>query len=143
MNLDWLAYWGSRRRAAQRHYREAIRRWAGRQISSPWQQLRGALVLGGEEFYRKACMLVGKGTGDEATRWTRREETEHTRRRVQRLVVDEDDDRVKLWARIRLGGESGAGLSREYGYADSSGSNPGPQTPGSASREGPRSGQEA
>ena len=42
------------------------------------------------------------------------------RQRVRKLVAHEKDDRVKVWARIRLGGERGVEIGQEQGYADSS-----------------------
>jgi len=119
--LDWLAYWGRSRREAHAAYRSAIRRWFGRVVSDPWRQLRGGLVLGTEEFYQKARALTRHHGGLEAARWTRTEEVAAIRARVRRLVATETDERVKLWARIQLGGERGVALAREYGYADGSG----------------------
>ena len=72
--LDWLAYWGRNRREAQRAYRAAMQHWFGRKITSPWDQLRGALVLGGEDLYQKVRALAGQKDGLEAARWTRSEE---------------------------------------------------------------------
>ncbi len=119
--LDWLAYWGHDRREAQRAYREAVRHWFGRKVNNPWEQLRGALVLGGEDLYQRVRVLAEQKGDLEAARWTRCEETGAIRQRVRRLVAREEDDRVKLWARIRLGGERGVEVGREHGYADSSG----------------------
>ena len=119
--LDWLAYWGRNRREAQRAYREAMRRWFGQEVNNPWEQLRGAMVLGGEDLYQRVRALAEQKGGLEAARWTRSEEGGAIRQRVRRLVAKEEDDRVKLWARIRLGGERGVEVGREHGYADSSG----------------------
>jgi hypothetical protein len=40
---------------------------------------------------------------------------------VRKLVEKESDHRVRLWARVRLGGERGVTVARECGYADASG----------------------
>ena len=66
-------------------------------------------------------MLTRQKGGLEAARWTHGEEVEARRQRVGRLLAREPDDRVKVWARIRLGGERGVAVGREYGYADGSG----------------------
>ena len=41
--------------------------------------------------------------------------------RVREQVKGEADDRVKIWARIRLGGERGIDVASEYGYRDGAG----------------------
>ncbi len=119
--LDWLTYWGRSRRGAQAAYRKAIRRAFGEAVSNPWRQLRGGMVLGGEELYQKARTLTKQKGGLEEARWTQSEEAGAIRERVGRLVESERDDRVKLWARVRLGGERVVEVGREYGYADGSG----------------------
>lgn len=119
--LDWLAYWGRRRGPAQAQYRQAMRRAFGRQANNPWRQLRGGLVLGGEGLYRKARQLTERKGGLEEARWTLSQEAVEVRERVRRLVETERDDRVRMWARVRLGGERGVEVAREYGYADGSG----------------------
>ena len=119
--LDWQAYWGRSRREAQGEYRKAIRRAFGRAASNPWQQLRGGLVLGGEGLYQKARELTGQRDGLEHARWTQSEMERETRERVCRLVETESDDRLKMWARVRLGGERGVAVAHAFGYADSSG----------------------
>ncbi len=119
--LDWLAYWGRSRRGARAEYRQAIGRAFGQAVSNPWRQLRGAMVLGGEELYQKAWALTKQKGGLEEARWTQSEAAGAIRERVRRLIESERDDRVKLWARVRLGGERGIEVGRENGYADGSG----------------------
>jgi putative transposase len=121
LRLDWLAYWGRSRREAQAQYRKAIRRAFGQAANNPWRQLRGGLVLGGERLYQQARRLAERAGGMEQARWTRSEAAVEIRQRLGRLLAAESDDRVKMWARVRLGGERGVDVAREYGYADSSG----------------------
>jgi hypothetical protein len=40
---------------------------------------------------------------------------------VAKLVVDEEDERMKIWVRVELGGERMATVGRELGYRDGSG----------------------
>jgi REP element-mobilizing transposase RayT len=119
--LDWLGYWGRSRRAAQGEYRKAIQRAFGEAVRNPWRQLRGGMVLGGDELYEKVRALTKQRGGLEAARWTQSEEIGALRERVRRLVAGERDDRVQVWARVRLGEERGVEVGREYGYADGSG----------------------
>jgi putative transposase len=119
--LDWLAYWGSRRRDGQSEYRKAMGQWFGRAANDPWRQTRGGLVLGGEDLYQKVRSLMQRQGGLEAVRWMRREQEESAQARIRKLIETEDDVRVKVWARVRLGGERGTTVARERGYAHSSG----------------------
>ena len=119
--FDWLAYWGRSRRVAQWEYRRAIKRAFGQEVCNPWEELRGGLVLGSDGLYQKARRLATRRDSQESVRWTQREQADETCLRVRRLVANESDDRVKIWARIRLGCERGVALAGEYGFRDSSG----------------------
>jgi hypothetical protein len=119
--LDWLAHWGRSRRQAQVEYRKAVHQAFGRPASDPWQRLRRGLVLGGEELYQKAQALMEKKGRLEEARWTQTEEMARVRKRVKKLVESETEDRIKIWARVRLGEERGIEVAREYGYRDGSG----------------------
>jgi putative transposase len=118
--LDWLVYWGGSRRPAQREYRKAMGRAFGREVSNPWQGLRRGLVLGGEELLRKSEQLLEKKGGLEEVRWTQTEETARVRAHMKTLIEAEGDERVKIWARVRLGNERGVDVAREMGYRSSS-----------------------
>jgi len=119
--LDWLAYWGSSRRAAQAEYRRTISRAFGQPVRDPWEQLRHGLVLGSEELYDRARTLIANKRGQEEARWSQQEEADAVRQRVRELVRRLADERIKIWARIRLGGERGVELAREYGYRSGAG----------------------
>lgn len=119
--LDWLTYWGQTRRAAQTEYRKAVRRAFGQAAGNPWQHLRRGLVLGSEELWEKTQRLMESKGGLEEVRWTATEEVAQRRQRVRQLVEKETDERVKIWARVRLGGERGVELAREYQYRAGSG----------------------
>ena len=47
LDLSWLRYWGRTEGRAQAEYRQEIASFFGRPIPSPWEDLRGGLVLGG------------------------------------------------------------------------------------------------
>jgi putative transposase len=118
---DWLAFWGGGRRAAQAEYRRTISRAFGQPVSDPWEQLRRGLVLGSQELYDRAGAMIANKRGQEEARWSRREEGDAVKKRVRELVKNLTDERVKIWARIRLGGERGVDLAREYGYRSGAG----------------------
>jgi len=119
--LDWLAYWGKKRREAQEAYQEAMRRWFAGEKTSPWEQLRGQLVLGGEGLWKKAKGMIQKKQGMQEARWTKVQTAVVLRKRVRELVASETDDQVKIWARVRLGGERPVDVAREFGYSHQSG----------------------
>ena len=64
---------------------------------------------------------MDKKAGLEESRWAGAEQAEEIQRRVLEMIKDETDQRIRVWARLRLGGERGVGLAREYGYRDGSG----------------------
>jgi len=79
------------------------------------------LVLGGDALWEKARRLLAAAEGDEEIRWRRRAEAEQVARAIERLVGDEADYRVAIWARVRLGGEPMTAVAKDYGYRDGSG----------------------
>jgi putative transposase len=121
LSLDWLAYWGRNRRQAQAQYRRDIARALAGGVENRWQHLRRGLVLGGEALVEMTEKLIGQKSGLEEARWTETVEAVVRREQVRQRVHGEADERVKIWARVRLGGERGVELAREYGYRHSSG----------------------
>ena len=99
---EWLRLWGRTRKEAQREYRLEMAAGFGKPVSSPWDQLRGGLVLGSENLWQRARRLMGGKAADEEVRWTKSEGAEDTRARVKRLLDGERDARVQIWARVRL-----------------------------------------
>ena len=81
----------------------------------------GGLVLGGERLLATVQrQLVGKAAADE-TRWVRQQQQPTVRKRLQRILEGETDERIRLWARVRLGGERNVEVARELGYRGGSG----------------------
>ncbi len=93
----------------------------GEVVSSPWESLRGGLVLGGEGLWNKVRRLVADSDGDEEIRWHRRARAEKASRLIHSLVEQETDRRVAIWLRVRLGGERMTEVAEDYGYGDGSG----------------------
>lgn len=121
LSLDWLGFWGRGRREAHRRYREEMSAGFGRPVANPWEELRGGLVLGTEALWRKARQLIGRKEAQEGLRWSQREGAKEARERVRRMVAQENDPRLQIWARVRLGGERGRQVANENGYRDGSG----------------------
>jgi hypothetical protein len=120
--LDWRRYWGAADAEAAERYRERMASFftAGT-VASPWEKLRGGLVLGGEELWGKVERLVSEKQGQEEGHWTKSAERERVRKRVEELLADEPDERIKVWLLVRLAGERCAVVGRRFGYRDGSG----------------------
>ena len=64
--------------------------------------------------------LIDKKGGAEEARWSDTEDAARVRERVGELIAQETDERIKIWARVSLGGERGVDVARERGYRDGS-----------------------
>jgi putative transposase len=122
LTLDWWRYWGGNPSEAQTGYRERIQQAFGRGVvESPWGRLRSGLVLGGEALWEKAKQLAGEKQGQEEKQLAHVANDQRRAVRVREMVNGEADWRLQIWARLRLGGERGVDVAREYGYRDGSG----------------------
>lgn len=124
LGTEWLSYWddGSGSPAkARRAYAADVRSCFGQAVASPWDELRGGLVLGGEALWKKAKSLLADSPREPQLRWLKRAGAAQLRKRVAELVAAQTDWRIGLWLRLCLGGERARALARELGYADGSG----------------------
>jgi len=121
VSTEWLGFWHGEMGAARREYRKFMKSAFGRQVVTPWGNLKGGLVLGGEKLWEKAKKLIRGTVAKENVRWTSRASLEAARRRIGRLIADEEDKRVRIWMRVELGGEAMTAIARELGYKDGSG----------------------
>lgn len=119
--LDWLRYWGTDPDAARAEYRRAMGKAFGQPVVNPWQNLLAGFVLGSRELLAKATALAGGQPAQNTANWTRRQQLEQRRARLEQLLVTESDDRIKIWARVKLGGERGVDVARAFGYQNGSG----------------------
>ena len=119
---EWLSYWsdGRDRSRARRAYAADVAACFGRPLTSPLDELKGGLVLGDDSLWNRARKAMAVGQSKEELRWLKRDNQTEARQRVNRLIADEPDRRVRIWARARLAGEPMAALARELGYADGS-----------------------
>jgi len=119
--LDWLSYFGPTRTAAEAHYRQQIASAFGRPVASPFEQLRGGLVLGGERLWRKVLGRLSRSEGQEEFRLRQRAGRDELARRVAKAIEREADRRIQIWLRVRVGGQRMTEVARDYGYRDGSG----------------------
>jgi len=69
LNSDWLSYWARTRRKAHKYYRKDILAMFEKSISSPWNKIRGGLVLGTEPLWEKVQQLVEGKKGKHEIKW--------------------------------------------------------------------------
>jgi hypothetical protein len=93
-----------------------LARWFDRAVENPWEGLIGGLVLGGEGLLAKAQRYLAGKAAREETRWLRQREEPGLRQRLKEVLEAETDERVRIWARVRLGGERSVAVAREAGY---------------------------
>ena len=65
--------------------------------------------------------MVAKAQRDEEIRWRGRAGAEETARAIELLIEQEEDGRVAICLRVRLGGEPVTMVAADYGYRDGSG----------------------
>jgi putative transposase len=119
LRADWLTYWG-RGDDARAAYRRQVAQAFGKPAASPWDELRGGLVLGSERLWRRVKQLLSGKNGQDERRWQQRESWSEQREVLRRRLAKEPDARVRIWARVRLGGERRVDVAREHGYRDGS-----------------------
>ena len=118
---DWLCFWAGEKRRARREYGKFIRAAFGREVATPWNNLKGGLVLGSEKLWEKAKAVVGRHEARDSVHWVSEAGWKARRRKVAKLVAEAEDKRMRIWIRVELGGERMAALGREHGYRDGSG----------------------
>lgn len=121
LSLEWLWYFGRNYATARRAYRRDIAESFSRRLPDPFAEARGGLVLGGDELWQRAKQYIGKGAGQEEIRWSHRASQEQVLEALAPLLETELDQRVRIWARVRLGGQRLVDVARECGYRDGSG----------------------
>lgn len=121
INLDWLSYYSRKLSSAQRLYRNDISQAFEQQPASPFDQIRGGFVLGSEKFWEKVWDIMDGKKAKHETRWREYHGRDRIRQQVQQLVEKESDARIKMWIRVRLGGERLVDIAREQGYRDGAG----------------------
>lgn len=119
--LDWLSYWGIRRKQAQQSYRKDIACCFGDVVRNPMSDLRQGIALTGESLWEDVRRLIDHKGGQEEIRWKQLIGDLAVRAKVCECVASIADKRLQIWARLRLAAERAVDLSREYGYRDGSG----------------------
>lgn len=67
------------------------------------------------------CPASWPDRSESELRWTERQGAQRIQQNVRELVGDEPDPRVRIWARVRLGGERLVDAAKELGYRDGTG----------------------
>jgi REP element-mobilizing transposase RayT len=119
---DWLSGSGGTVKQARQAYRQQMAQiWELGLVECPWDDLAGGLVLGSERFEEKVRRKMNQRPAVWSRDWVARRTQPEVQRMVRRLLKGEPDQRVRLWARVRLAGERLVDVGREEGFADGSG----------------------
>ena len=118
LNVEWRRYWGRTPKRAHQEYQREMTGFFGRAVPSLWEKVRGGLVLGSDRLWDRVRSLLRQKEGQEELRWEKRIGAQEMAERVQSMLAGEQDNRIRIWGRIRLGGERNADLARELGYQD-------------------------
>lgn len=120
--VEWLSFFGKRSAEARRRYLDFVRAGFDEVLEAPWSRLRGGLVLGSEDLWERVKGLVKGKAGADELLWVRREHRSGPAAAgVSALLRETRDERMKVWIRVRLGGERKADVARSLGYRDGSG----------------------
>jgi hypothetical protein len=88
----------------------------------PFKSTSAALfMLGGSDLYDRVRSSMENKKGQEELRWKELEGLNEIRRRLTDVLPEDLSQQVRIWARVRLGGERSTDLAQEYGYRDGSG----------------------
>lgn len=121
LKMDWLMCWGRNKRVAQYEYMMDIKKVFGKPIKPIWEEIRGGLVLGSERLVEKVKELMSKKGGREEKRWVKEWDREGMRKRITGFEKRERDKRIRMWLRVRIGGEQMSRVGQDFGYCDGSG----------------------
>lgn len=122
LSLEWLKYWDENdTEAAHQKYRNAILEAFDKPVVPIWDDVKGGFVFGGEDFYGEIKKRVLCKCGNEEIQFSKRERAKTYLDEIQKIVFGEQDQRIKMWLRVRFGGERLVHLAKEFGYRDGSG----------------------
>jgi REP element-mobilizing transposase RayT len=116
LDMGWFHYWD--RSPAQ--YQKAIASYFGREIASPWEELRQGLVLGGEKLMSKVEALLESKPGKDERQLRQGSDRKRLIAAAQKEVSGAHKTQLNIWIRSRLGGERGVDIAREHGFKDGS-----------------------
>jgi hypothetical protein len=70
-------------------------------------------MLGAERLWKKIRKIISGNKGEQVARWREIEDFKQRQAKLREVVEREVDDRIKIWIRIKLGGERKVDLGRE------------------------------
>ncbi|HPA19731.1 MAG TPA: transposase [Verrucomicrobiae bacterium] len=118
VNIGWLTFFGRGPDRARAAYRRFIRAAFTATIGNPWDDLRAGLVLGGDDLFQKVSATLKGHIGQDEIRWSGGRNADARARALASILQGERDERVRIWARVRLGLERPVDIAREKGYRD-------------------------
>jgi putative transposase len=117
LHLAWLKAWGKSLEKGRHEYYRTIKSYFGQKVESPWNDLKGGMVLGDEVFLEKIKQHFKKEYSD----WLSPNEKISRSQKIKEWLNGESDNAVRLWLRVCLGGEKVVDVAREMNYQSGSG----------------------
>ncbi|HQL64365.1 MAG TPA: transposase [bacterium] len=121
LNLSWLGYWGKTQAVARENYEKFIGSYFDEKHGNQWNPEGAGLILGREIFKERIKGLIANRKGQEEIHWISGINREEMQKRIQYLLKDEQDKKMCIWVRVRIGGERLSDVGRLFGYKDGSG----------------------
>ena len=115
VQMTWLTLWSKSRRSAMKEYRREMSDYFGKPVKSIWEQLKGGLVLGSEKEYDKIKVIIAQQKKLDEIKWIEKDRQKEMQRRLTKFIKEEDDERIKIWMRVRMGRERMTEIGKELG----------------------------
>lgn len=86
-----------------------------------WDNIHNGLVLGGENLTKQVQRMIKDKKGQEEERWVVKKEHNDLKNELVKVLENEKDKRIQVWARVRIAGERLVDVGKDFGYQDGSG----------------------
>ncbi len=117
---EWLRYWGESTTVARNQYRKALFSAIGTTQDPLWEKVRAGMALGDDSFLRRVRSLLEGKPGEAVRPAGRKLLDDHSRQELGDQIAKIHDQRVRIWSRVNLLGETQTSIAKELGYADGS-----------------------
>ncbi|MBN1444903.1 MAG: transposase [Candidatus Omnitrophica bacterium] len=121
LDMSWLQYWGKDKESARKAYMDSIRRRFNKPAEKIWDNIKNNIVLGGDTLLKRVQEIIKDKKGNEEERWMAKKEHGDITFKIAKALEKEQDKKIQIWARVRLGGERLVDVGKHFGYRDGSG----------------------
>ena len=121
LDESWTGYYGRNRKSAVVGYLKAMSGYFGREHWNLWDETWKGLVLGGEELRRCVSAKMEGMEGIDERILKREISQERLSEKIKGLIKNESMKEVRMWLRIKVGGERAVDVGKAEGYQDGRG----------------------